>query len=261
MIKNYHETISNYARGKYIAVVAGDDWWHDKFKIQKQVQFLEEHPDYGLVFSDTLVFSHDNGQYLKYKPVVGGYTFDQLIVQNCIPALTACYRKDLFEEYIKEVDPVNVNFPGEDYPMWLWFSHQSKIHRIAEPLTTYRLQKETLSHSNSKQRKVQFEIDRFQIKMFFYNHFKLNNPKILHDIYLVYYFLTLNSASEAEREDIEKARSAFFQANRYVILQIMAILNKNFAHIPIISQNLRFLIKVCMKFRLLNRYFKVYNKI
>lgn len=42
------------AKGKYIAALDDDDYWPDPKKIEKQVVFMETHPDYSLVSGDTV---------------------------------------------------------------------------------------------------------------------------------------------------------------------------------------------------------------
>ena len=48
------------ARGKYIAWCDGDDYWTDSNKLQKQVDFLEEHEDYVIAFHDSKIVDKDN---------------------------------------------------------------------------------------------------------------------------------------------------------------------------------------------------------
>lgn len=55
--------VYNYSRakGKYIALCEGDDYWTDPYKLQKQVDFLESHPDYVMCSHRFNKYWHERG--------------------------------------------------------------------------------------------------------------------------------------------------------------------------------------------------------
>lgn len=222
IIKNYHESISDYARGRYIASVGGDDWWHDHTKIQKQVDFLENHLDYGMVFSPTLVFSEDKERVISTYTSKRQCTFENLMMDNFIPAPTACYRKSLFDMYVREIAPVEKQFICEDYPMWLWFSYKSKFYRIDEPLATYRVSSNSLSHFTEPKRRLDFEKRVFDMKLYMFEALGISNDALLHDMYLRFYYEHMLLASIVGDKEIEKDRKVFFSKHGYFLLSCLS---------------------------------------
>ena len=79
IIKPVYETENQYNKGaeseagkklkavisrgvKYRAVCEGDDYWIDPFKLQKQFDFLEGHPDFVMCCSNHLCYQQDSGK-------------------------------------------------------------------------------------------------------------------------------------------------------------------------------------------------------
>ena len=53
------------AQGEYIAVCEGDDYWVDSKKLQKQVDFLDSHPDYSVTWTRYEKYVQSNEVYLS----------------------------------------------------------------------------------------------------------------------------------------------------------------------------------------------------
>ena len=51
----YTEYFFPNARGKYICICEGDDYWCDDSRLQRQVDFLEGHPDYSACVHNTML--------------------------------------------------------------------------------------------------------------------------------------------------------------------------------------------------------------
>lgn len=231
LIRNYHESINDFARGKYIACCAGDDWWCDDLKLQKQVDFLESHSDYDLIHTKSKIYFQKNAKLSKQTMGDNTTEFEEIIVSGRIAALTVCYSKKAFIEYVKEIEPVKVNFVAEDYPMWIWFSYRKKIYFLDKATTVYRVQNESLSNSESPFKNHYDQLDRKNIKMFFYNYFGILDKNLLNLIDLKYYIDTIRTAPlVGDKENIAVRNSLFLKNKLYILFvlsQLYSICGKN----------------------------------
>lgn len=50
------------ANGKYVALCDGDDYWVDPLKLQKQVDFLENNPEFSACYTNSLVIDEVTGE-------------------------------------------------------------------------------------------------------------------------------------------------------------------------------------------------------
>lgn len=79
-IKNQTDTIGR-ARGQYIALCDGDDFWTDPHKLQKQVDFLEANPDYVMCCHHTRVIDeYGKTMYLKDTPQEMEFSYTDVLL-------------------------------------------------------------------------------------------------------------------------------------------------------------------------------------
>lgn len=86
------------ARGEYLALCEGDDFWTDPLKLSKQVALLDRRPETALCFHPVRVISEDGcaKQLLHPPPPVpwrGDLSVRALISRNFIPTPSVMYRR------------------------------------------------------------------------------------------------------------------------------------------------------------------------
>jgi len=68
------------AKGKYVTILEGDDYWRDKLKLQKQVDFLENNSEYVLSHHNSIVVDENNHLVSKMKNLSPeDYTQEQML--------------------------------------------------------------------------------------------------------------------------------------------------------------------------------------
>lgn len=211
---NYLTNIELYARGKYVATCAGDDWWSDKRKLKKQVEYMEMHPECHLVHSKAAIYVEKNKAYSKRHLGLNRNTFEENVLLNGVAALTICFTKESFDEYVNDVNPISLPF-SEDYPMVLWYSYKKEIHYLDEVTCTYRLQTNSLSHTQDVVKLYQGPQDEFDCRMTFVRKFSIKDKVLIKKIYLIYYLDRMRYAHLLKDEENIKKGETFFINHHY----------------------------------------------
>lgn len=126
------------ARGAYIALLDGDDYWTSPLKLQKQADFLDLHPGCAICFHNArLEFEDDNYPPRNWtsdhhKPFS---TFEDLWMGNFIATCSTMFRKGLFDAIPDWYDAM---FPITDWPLHLLNAEHGQIGYINEVLGVYR---------------------------------------------------------------------------------------------------------------------------
>lgn len=162
------------AKGKYIALCEGDDYWIDENKLQMQVDFLEKNPEYGMCYTKAKPYNQSMQKFNKKSIGADFDGFEDLLKNgNRIPTLTTVYRKDLLDKYQKEIQPGNKGWLMGDYPMWLYFSHESKVKFFDKTTAVYRVLENSASHSVDVEKQFRFEKSNREIRQFYANKYNI----------------------------------------------------------------------------------------
>lgn len=195
-----------HTHGKYVALCEGDDYWIDPLKLQKQVDFLEQHPEYTMCFHDVNIKVEKGRENWNVfgKLENRDYTIGEVIKVWRVPTCSIVIRKGIWDKR-----PVNKKFRvGDNVIVYTSLSY-GKIRCIAEKMGVYRLTPTSWigGQSDIKQRYMFISHDKALLESFPICR-RLEMYEILEN---QYFLLMAILKREGKHEELARIREEYLQ--------------------------------------------------
>lgn len=229
----YDTFIIPIIKGKYVAICEGDDFWIDECKLEKQVAYMESHPDCSFCFTNAIMLNVQNGKKRKMLPYSkkenimlkgnGVFNLGQLSKLSFVPYASFLYptkNYSLFPAYYNE------RCFGNDRKLSLYSTAIGYAYYLNEVTCCYRYGVSNSAMTKSKSKAKIAEIERSFINLNnninkFSNYsyeedFRLSNLQLLRNIYM------LSGSSSLSKEEL-----SFVKSHDTFVIKIVRFFVKN----------------------------------
>jgi glycosyltransferase involved in cell wall biosynthesis len=128
------------AKGDYIAYLDGDDYFTDPYKLQKQVDFLDNNPDYVMTFTGYWGREPSGGYAPDSNPGwlgLIGFENDDIITKDLLITNYVTFGK-MFRNIKNIIKDWMMGLPYYDWPLNYELSRHGKIKFLNYPMGVYR---------------------------------------------------------------------------------------------------------------------------
>lgn len=218
----------NKSRSDIIAICDGDDYWTDPVKLQKEVEFLINNPEFGMLCSKSNKFIQSKN---KFEGVLGDsvaeryeeiyYGFDDVSAPSIV------FRKSDLLNCIKGCEQLIEKNLFFDTPMVLWFSYHEKVKFFDEIRSVYRVLNNSASHLKDEGKRLKFNQDYLFIKLFFAIYYPVKDydkRKVILDALNEQIDVLINYASYKGSKDTSQSKA--YKIGRIILKPFKAIREK-----------------------------------
>lgn len=181
------------ARGKYIAICDGDDYWTDPLKLQKQVDFLEKNHNKYIMCGHYSKRIRENNEIhymnLNPKPII--YSFNDVMTEKNKESatLTIVYRNiDEIREMFDTEWFLQCNAPDRFIKLYATFVSQKDIYILPEMMSCYRMHSGGMWSSLKRHIIKQKELNDLFLMMKVFKYSRSQKAKLFF-LYIKKYFL------------------------------------------------------------------------
>lgn len=129
------------AVGKYVALCEGDDYWTDPRKLQKQIAYMEAHPECSMCFHAAEFVNSDKtptgkiARIAKESKVISINQICSKAKPKYIPTAARVFRKEIMDNPPEWFIKACIG----DFPSALIMAHHGHVYYIDEIMSAYRI--------------------------------------------------------------------------------------------------------------------------
>lgn len=161
-------------QGEYVALCEGDDFWIDPYKLQKQVDFLDSHQEYGGCVHNSVLYDnrkHTNRLFNSMPKGIRSYDCElSQSIKNWgeeFHTSSVMYRKWIADKFYIEEKPEfgqKIKEVG-DFPLAIYLLLNGKVRYMPDVMSVYRLGTEGSWTEKQQNKKVRIQSDENIISM------------------------------------------------------------------------------------------------
>lgn len=166
IVDNYYDCLLA-CRGKYIADCAGDDFWIDAQKLEKEVSVMETHPEVTMVITNWQYYNEQTqetapSRQQQHAPITPGKDLLKAIItqqsMSVFHLCTALYRTDIFRKAYEEDTDLfrNKTYVSEDMQIAFTMALNGDIAYLPDVTLNYSLGNGSVSNVKDSEKAFRF---------------------------------------------------------------------------------------------------------
>ena len=164
-VENFTDALA-HCRGEYVALLDGDDFWISPHKLQRQISFLDAHPEHSACTHDAQLVE-ETGKPLRKRycspNLSPTLTIERVLEGNPVPACGLVFRRGL----LARLPDWFGDLPFTDWTLHLLLLEYGPVHYDSRPDAAYRRHEGGLWSALSERRRLRLQIETYRL---FENH-------------------------------------------------------------------------------------------